>query len=333
MTPEGPEPHRSLSAYPRDSAPIPVVANAWPAWTGWLPVLIGTIALLIALGGSVSAGSRGLALADPRTLLALAIGGGLLLEGGLVSLALRSLRLRRHLAPECYRGPSVLVLLVIAVVISAVVAIPFGQDAIALFGGGEATLLGSFVLLTSTQVALVAVSALFVFLPRALAGVQLLSATAWPRSAWIGFVAGVVAWLVATGLAALATVVLQALGVEPEPQAAEQAIAVLDPIVVIPAVVIIAPIAEEIFFRGVVFNAWLREYGVGRAMFGSALLFALIHASLVALVPILALGLGLALVYHRTRSLLVAIVMHATVNGVSVLLALLVRFDVIQLPT
>ena len=67
-----------------------------------------------------------------------------------------------------------------------------------------------------------------------------------------------------------------------------------------------------------VHQPWLREYGVRRALFGSALLFALIHASLVALVPILVLGLGLALVYHRTRSLLAAIMMHATVNGVSV---------------
>ena len=67
-----------------------------------------------------------------------------------------------------------------------------------------------------------------------------------------------------------------------------------DPWLVVVAVVILAPIAEEIFFRGVVFNAWLREGGRRWAFLGSSALFALIHLSVVALVPIFLLGLALA---------------------------------------
>ena len=80
------------------------------------------------------------------------------------------------------------------------------------------------------------------------------------------------------------------------------------------AIVVIAPIAEEIFFRGVVFNAWLREYGERRALLGSAVLFATIHADTprgtrwsarcVVTVPIIfGLGSALAIVYRRTGSL------------------------------
>jgi membrane protease YdiL (CAAX protease family) len=98
------------------------------------------------------------------------------------------------------------------------------------------------------------------------------------------------------------------------------------------AVVILAPIAEEVFFRGVVFNAWLREGGRRWAYIGSAALFAVIHLSLVSLLPIFLLGLALAWVYERTGNLLAPIAMHATVNGISVALALLVRFDVVRLP-
>ena len=75
----------------------------------------------------------------------------------------------------------------------------------------------------------------------------------------------------------------------------------LDPWLVIVAVVILAPIAEEIFFRGVVFNALLREGGRRWAFIGSSALFAIIHVSLVALLPIFLLGLALAWIYQRTR--------------------------------
>ena len=106
----------------------------------------------------------------------------------------------------------------------------------------------------------------------------------------------------------------------------------LDPWLVIVAVVILAPIAEEIFFRGVVFNALLREGGRRWAFIGSSALFAIIHVSLVALLPIFLLGLALAWIYQRSGNLLAPIAMHATVNGISVALALLVRFDLVRLP-
>ena len=106
-----------------------------------------------------------------------------------------------------------------------------------------------------------------------------------------------------------------------------------DPTVILVAFLIVAPIAEEFFFRGVVYNIWERERGPRVALYGSAALFAAIHASIFALVPIFALGIGLALVYRRTRSLPASIAMHAGFNAISVGIALLDRLGVLRLPT
>src|SRR5690606_33705472 len=106
-------------------------------------------------------------------------------------------------------------------------------------------------------------------------------------------------------------------------------LAVVHPVIAVLAIVVAAPIAEEIFFRGVVFNAWLREGGVRVAFIGSALLFAVIHLSVVAVLPIFLLGLALAWVYRRTGNILAPIGMHATVNGLSVGIVLLDRYGLL----
>ena len=68
------------------------------------------------------------------------------------------------------------------------------------------------------------------------------------------------------------------------------------------------------------------------AYIGSAALFAVIHLSLASLLPIFLLGIALAWVYERTGTLLAPIVMHATVNGISVAAALALRFGVFDVP-
>jgi hypothetical protein len=227
----------------------------------------------------------------------------------------------------------VILLLALALVAATAVQVPFVGDVGALlFGDGEMSVLAAVVLLTSTQAALLLVSWLFVFRPNALAGLPHSLGRGAGAAVRAGLLWGVVAWFGSTLLLGVIVLLLQAIGIDPEPQTAELAVANLDPWIVIPAVVILAPIAEEIFFRGVVFNAWLREGGRRWAFIGSSLLFAAIHLSLASLVPIFALGLALAWVYDRTRNLLAPIVMHAVVNGVSVAFVLLSPIDPTRLP-
>ncbi|MEO5986650.1 MAG: type II CAAX endopeptidase family protein [Candidatus Limnocylindria bacterium] len=304
-----------------------------PSWPGPTMAVVGALFALFSLGASAAALQGAIRVADPALLAWLAILGGVLFVAGLVYVAVRQLRVRRHLPPERYRGPAIPLLLLLVLVLATILTIPFTADAAALvLGEGELTFLGALVLLTATQAALLTVSWLLVFLPGAL---KALPAFPGPRPvaairAGLGW--GAAAWLGSSVLAAGIAWALERAGFVVEPQTAEQAIAVVEPWVVIVAIVILAPVAEEVFFRGIVFNAWLRERGRRWAFIGSAVLFAVIHVSVVALVPILLLGLALAWIYARTGSLLAPIVMHATVNGISVALALLVRFEVIAFP-
>ena len=303
-----------------------------PAWPGPLLAIGGGLLAIVALvAGELEA--QGQIDAGGGLFQWLAVIGAAAFVVGLVYVAIRQLRVRSYLAPERYRGPAVLILVLLVLALSFLFTLPFTADATALVTGeGDLSLLGSIALLISTQVALLLVSWFLVFRPGALAGLPSLPGrnAAAAIGAGIGF--GVIAWLGSTIVAALSAAVLQALGMEVEPQAAAQAIEQVEPWLVVVALVILAPIAEEIFFRGVVFNALRREGGRTWAYIGSAALFAVIHLSLPVLVPLFLLGLALAWIYERSNNLLAPMAAHAAVNAISVAVALLVRFDVVQLP-
>jgi membrane protease YdiL (CAAX protease family) len=274
------------------------------------------------------------------------LGGGLLFTGGLVFLAIRSLIVRRHLPSSRYRGPSILVMLGLVLVLTSILSIFAVTDAIAIFEGeGRPSVGGSLLLLTATQLSLLVVAGLLVVLPRALEGSPPLAGRSPLRALGLGLGVGAAGWLGSSALLVAIVAFLTMIGLAPATQPVEQALEVVDPVVLVVALVLVAPVAEEVFFRGVAYAAWLRERGRTFALVGSSALFAVVHftpadaalgavaAAALMAVPIFALGLALAWLYSITQSLLAAIVMHATVNGISVLLGLLVRFDVLRLPT
>ena len=85
----------------------------------------------------------------------------------------------------------------------------------------------------------------------------------------------------------------------------------------------VAPFAEEAFFRGFVFSGFGKRFGYGWGAVLSALLFALAHLQLGALVPIFILGLLLAWLYWRTRSLWACILTHLAYNSIALLFMIL----------
>ncbi len=279
------------------------------------------------LSGGVSEIER---LIGPALLLVL---GALLLIAGLVMNAVRAVIVRAQLPLERYRGPAVFVLLFLAVILASVLSLGASGDASALVNGGSLTVGGTLLLLTSTQIGLLAVAGALVVLPRALVGLRLLPTQGILRSASIGLGLAVPAWIVATGLSYLATRSLEAVGLRPESGILDQVLTRGDPTVIVLALVVVAPIAEEFFFRGVVYNIWERERGARVALYGSAAIFAAIHASIFSFVPIFALGMALAWTYRRTRSLASSIALHAGFNAISAVIALLDRLGVFHLPT
>jgi hypothetical protein len=92
---------------------------------------------------------------------------------------------------------------------------------------------------------------------------------------------------------------------------------------------VVAPVAEELFFRGVLFRALRDRHGFLLAALGSAGMFALVHLvpgggleNLVLVTATAGMGLGLALLYERRRNLLAPLAAHVAFNllGLVVLL-------------
>jgi hypothetical protein len=303
-----------------------------PRWPGWALAIGGVVVAFVALV-AIELGRQGFVVADALLLGIIALAGGLAFVAGLVYFAVRQIRIRRALPPERYRGPSVFLLLALALVIGSALTAPFTDDALALGSGeGQISLLGSAVILVAAQLGLLIVGYLFVYRTNALAALPSFPGRNPMGAIVAGLGWGVLAWIGSTIVLFLVSELLARIGRPPPVGPAEQAIAMVNPWLVTVAIVVFAPIAEELFFRGIVFNAWLREAGRIWAYVGSAALFAAIHLSLESLLPIFLLGLALAWVYQRTGNLLAPITMHATVNGISVAIALAVRFGVLDVP-
>ena len=83
--------------------------------------------------------------------------------------------------------------------------------------------------------------------------------------------------------------------------------------------VVAAPILEEITFRGIILETFLKNYDVQKAILLSALLFGLIHFNPPQVISATILGVFIGWVYYRTKSLLPCIFMHFVNNFLSTL--------------
>ncbi|CAA2102533.1 CPBP family intramembrane glutamic endopeptidase [Variovorax paradoxus] len=87
------------------------------------------------------------------------------------------------------------------------------------------------------------------------------------------------------------------------------------------AVCVMAPMLEEMLFRGIVLRGFLRRYPRWQAIFMSALLFGAAHMNIYQFVVGFVMGTVLAWLYERTRSLIPCIALHAAYNTTTLLLA------------
>ncbi len=83
--------------------------------------------------------------------------------------------------------------------------------------------------------------------------------------------------------------------------------------------IIIAPIAEEILFRGILYPA-IKQAGYPRAaLWGTAIAFAAIHEDIRIFLPLMILGLILVCLYERNNNLLAPIAAHSLFNAINVI--------------
>ena len=122
---------------------------------------------------------------------------------------------------------------------------------------------------------------------------------------------------------------LMALGVDPQGQQIIDLFAALDSHIWFMLVgVIFAPVIEEIFFRGFLFQGFRQQYGWMRAGLLSSAIFAVGHLDPVALIPTFILGFLLSYMYHRTNSVWPGIILHFLVNA----LGMCAAYAATQLP-
>ena len=83
------------------------------------------------------------------------------------------------------------------------------------------------------------------------------------------------------------------------------------------AAVVLAPIVEELIFRGCLYRFLKSQTTLLPAQIASGLLFSMIHWNLLSFLPLVLIGIFLARVYEKTGSILVAIWFHAFFNAFS----------------
>jgi len=84
--------------------------------------------------------------------------------------------------------------------------------------------------------------------------------------------------------------------------------------------VVLAPIVEEIIFRGCVYRFLKSQTTRLPAQILSGCIFSFMHANLLSFVPLVVVGVLLARVYEKSGNILVPIWFHAFFNGFSLLM-------------
>lgn len=111
-------------------------------------------------------------------------------------------------------------------------------------------------------------------------------------------------------------ILLMLLGVDPQGVRILELFSALEsPIWFLLVGVIFAPLVEEFFFRGFLFQGFRQQYGWFKGALLSSLIFGAAHLDPAALLPTAALGFLLAYMYHRTNAVWVPILLHVLVNA------------------
>lgn len=77
---------------------------------------------------------------------------------------------------------------------------------------------------------------------------------------------------------------------------------------------VLAPLNEELLFRGAIFRFCRQRFGRAPALLVSGILFGALHGNWASFVPLAVLGAALALAYERTGDIRVSIIAHGLFN-------------------
>jgi uncharacterized protein len=84
--------------------------------------------------------------------------------------------------------------------------------------------------------------------------------------------------------------------------------------ILIAVTAVIAPLCEEIYFRGFLYQAFKKNFGIPMGLFLSSFLFSLAHLELYSFIPIMVIGWLLAYIFEKTKSIFTVIILHSIYN-------------------
>lgn len=94
--------------------------------------------------------------------------------------------------------------------------------------------------------------------------------------------------------------------------------------------VILAPVAEEFIFRGMLYP-FIKQLGFPKlAFFGTSFLFALIHFDIATFLALFVLALALTWLYEKTDNLLAPIIVHALFNAANLTMLVLQHLGIVS---
>lgn len=180
----------------------------------------------------------------------------------------------------------------------------------------------------------VAAVAVAIVLPRAKAADWLgLSWKQWPLVIAIAPVTVLMMWAIFAGLYAAGWMdLLEKLGVEKVQDTVVIFQQEKDMVVVVlmaVAAMLVAPVCEEIVFRGYLYPVAKKFAGPWMAGIATALIFSAVHGSVSALLPLFIFGIVLVALYEFTGSIWAPVAVHGLFNSATVIIQMLVRFGYI----
>jgi len=84
----------------------------------------------------------------------------------------------------------------------------------------------------------------------------------------------------------------------------------------------LAPLGEEVYFRGFAYPVLRKKFGVLKGIIITALFFSALHFDAVRFIPIAIVGIGLTWLYENTGSLITPIIAHSLWNTLMLVLLL-----------
>lgn len=91
--------------------------------------------------------------------------------------------------------------------------------------------------------------------------------------------------------------------------------------------VFIAPLVEELFFRGFIYNILKKHTGILTAALVSGLFFGAVHISLVQCIILTIFGIVQCFLYEHTRSIVYPMLLHMIFNGIAMSMLFLVSIN------